>query len=88
VVTVFGLEPLLGSARLVGAVDPFANDPFQAQRASGLEYTVGRRPSRLKQSERQAKWVFSSEVERFIGMPSDLTTDKISNFVKMAIEET
>ena len=37
-VTVLDLEPHLGSACLVGAVGPFAHDPFQAQPASGLEY--------------------------------------------------
>ena len=36
--TVLDLEPHLGSACPVGAVSPFAHDPFQAQPASGLEY--------------------------------------------------
>jgi hypothetical protein len=38
VVTVLDLEPHRGSACPVGAVGPFAYDPFQAQPASGLEY--------------------------------------------------
>lgn len=44
--------------------------------------------SRRKAEDIAPKWVFSSEVGPFIGKPSDLTTDKIWNFVKMAIEET
>jgi hypothetical protein len=44
--------------------------------------------SRRKAEDIAPKWVFPSEVEPFIGKPSELTTDKIWNFVKMAIEET